>query len=78
VDWLSARAHRDLAADLQAAAKFLTIVALAGVGLATKFAMMRQTGLRPVLLGLATALVVSLSSLALIHFLGPAQLARAS
>ena len=78
VDWLGAQAHRDLGADLAAAAKFLTVVALAGVGLATKFALMRQTGLRPVLLGLVTALVVSLSSLALIQFLGPAQVGGAS
>jgi uncharacterized integral membrane protein (TIGR00698 family) len=72
VAWLGERLHRPLAADLQAAAKFLTIVALAGVGLATKFAMLRQTGFRPVLLGLTTALAVSLGSLALIHLLGPA------
>ncbi len=75
IAWLSGLAGRPLDADLQATAKFLTVVALAGVGLATKFSMMRETGLRPVLLGLATALVVSLSSLALIHFLGPAKLA---
>lgn len=71
IAWLGERAGRNVGADLQAAAKFLTVVALAGVGLATKFSMMRQTGMRPVLLGLATALTVSLSSLGLIRLLGP-------
>lgn len=66
-------AGRDLGADLRAAAKFLTVVALAGVGLATRVATMRATGLRPLLVGLATALAVSLGSLGLIRLLGPAQ-----
>lgn len=74
IDWISARLHRPIGDDLHALAKFLTVVALAGVGLATKIATMRQTGLRPVLLGFVTTLAVSLCSLGLIQLLGPAQL----
>jgi len=71
VDWVGNAIGRPLAADLKTMAKFLTVVALAGVGLGTKLSTMRQTGLRPVILGLATALCVSLCSLALIQALGP-------
>jgi uncharacterized integral membrane protein (TIGR00698 family) len=73
IDWLSERLQRPLGADLQRVAKFLTVVALAGVGLATRISTMRQTGVKPVLLGLVTALAVSLASLLLIHWFGPAQ-----
>jgi len=47
-------------------------VALAGVGLSTRLSAMRRTGVKPFLVGLATAVVVSGTSLVLIHFLGPA------
>ncbi|HEX5041792.1 MAG TPA: putative sulfate exporter family transporter [Candidatus Polarisedimenticolaceae bacterium] len=52
--------------------KLLVLVALAGVGLSTRISAMRRTGLKPFLVGLATAAVVSGTSLVLIHFLGPA------
>jgi uncharacterized membrane protein YadS len=58
--------------DAQTAAKFLILVALAGVGLGTRFDAMRRIGLRPFWVGLATALVTSGTSYALIHFFGPA------
>jgi uncharacterized integral membrane protein (TIGR00698 family) len=74
IQWLSEVVGRPIGADLQRIAKFLTVVALAGVGLATRIATMRQTGLKPVLLGMATALAVSLCSLLLIHWWGPAQI----
>jgi len=73
IDWLSAQTHRAIDEDLNAAAKFLTVVALAGVGLMTKFSTMRQTGFKPVLLGFLTAAAVSLTSLLLIHLWGPAE-----
>ena len=47
-------------------------VALAGVGLSTRLSAMRRPGLRPFLVGLVTAVVVSGTSLVLIHYLGPA------
>lgn len=52
--------------------KLLVLVALAGVGLSTRLSAMRSTGVKPFLVGLATAVVVSGTSLVLIHFLGPA------
>ena len=64
--------HRDLAADAQTAAKFLILVALAGVGLGTRFAAMRRIGLRPFWVGLATALVTAGASYAMIHVFGAA------
>jgi len=69
---LSAATGRDLSEDARNASKLLVLVALAGVGLSTRLSAMRRTGLRPFLVGLATAAVVSGTSLVLIHFLGPA------
>lgn len=72
VGWLGGHLGRDLTADAQTAAKFLILVALAGVGLGTRFDAMRKIGLRPFWLGLATALVTSGTSFALIRVFGPA------
>jgi uncharacterized membrane protein YadS len=47
-------------------------MALAGVGLGTRFDAMRRIGLRPFWVGLATALVTSGASFALIRYFGPA------
>jgi uncharacterized integral membrane protein (TIGR00698 family) len=72
VAWAGERVGRDLTADAQTAAKFLILIALAGVGLGTRFDAMRRIGLRPFWVGLATALVTSGASYALIHAFGPA------
>ncbi len=68
----SRAAGRDVGADLGTAARFLILVALAGVGLGTRLDAMRRIGLRPFWVGLATASAVSLTSLALIRLLGAA------
>jgi uncharacterized integral membrane protein (TIGR00698 family) len=65
VAWLSRQVHRNLAGDAQTAAKFLIVVALSGVGVGTTFGAMRKIGFRPFWLGLVTALVTSVASLAL-------------
>lgn len=70
--WLSIRAGRDLAQDAQNVARVLILVALAGVGLSTKIAMMRRAGLRPFYVGLVVAAVTSAVSLLWIHTVGPA------
>jgi uncharacterized integral membrane protein (TIGR00698 family) len=72
VAWLGEHIGRDLTADAQTAAKFLILVALAGVGLGTRFDAMRRIGLRPFWVGLATALVTSGASYAMIRVFGPA------
>jgi uncharacterized integral membrane protein (TIGR00698 family) len=72
VSWASAHLGRDLTLDAQAAARFLVLVALAGVGLGTRFDAMRRIGIRPFWVGLATALVTSGSSYAMIRWFGPA------
>ena len=72
VSWASRMTGRDLMVDAQAAAKFLVLVALAGVGLGTRFDAMRRIGLRPFWVGLATALATSGASYAMIRFFGPA------
>jgi len=69
---LSSAAGRDLSEDARSASKLLVLVALAGVGLSTRLSAMRRAGLRPFLVGLGTAVVVSGTSLVLIHLLGPA------
>ena len=72
IAWASSVVGRDFSADAQVAAKFLILVALAGVGVGTSFSAMRKIGLRPFGLGLATALVASGTSLLLIRLLGAA------
>jgi len=72
VAWASQQLGRDLVVDAQTAAKFLILMALAGVGLGTRFDAMRRIGLRPFWVGLATALVTSGASFTMIHFFGPA------
>jgi uncharacterized integral membrane protein (TIGR00698 family) len=72
VTWASRLAGRDLTVDAQTAARFLILVALAGVGLGTRFDAMRRIGLRPFWVGLSTALVTSGASYAMIHLFGPA------
>ncbi|MEM1202693.1 MAG: putative sulfate exporter family transporter [Acidobacteriota bacterium] len=62
----------DVVATLGAVAKGLILMALAGVGLGTRAAVLRKTGPRPFVLGLATALATSGASLLLIAWLGPA------
>ncbi|MEL7058951.1 MAG: putative sulfate exporter family transporter [Acidobacteriota bacterium] len=72
LDAASAGLGVDVVAGLAATSKFLILVALAGVGLGTRLAVLRATGPRPFVLGLATAAAVSLASLAAIAALGPA------
>jgi uncharacterized integral membrane protein (TIGR00698 family) len=72
IAWLGSAIGRDLVADAQTAAKFLILVALAGVGLGTRLDAMRRIGLPPFWVGLATALVTAGASYALIHFFGAA------
>jgi uncharacterized integral membrane protein (TIGR00698 family) len=72
VAFLSQHLGRDLVTDAQTAAKFLILVALAGVGLGTRLDAMRRIGLRPFWVGLATAAVTSLASFVMIRWLGPA------
>ena len=65
-------AGRDLSVVLASVARFLILVALAGVGLGTSLQALRRAGARPFWLGVAAAIATSLGSLALIRFLGPA------
>ncbi len=69
---LSGRFGFDLAAVLGEVAKALILVALAAVGLSTRFTAMGRIGWRPFLIGFAVALATSGTSLLLIHLLGPA------
>ena len=55
------------------ASRVLILIALAGVGLSTRFDAMRRIGWKPFLLGLALAVLTSATSLVLIHFLGGAR-----
>lgn len=72
IAWASRHAGRDLAVDAQTVAKLLILMALAGVGIGTRFDAMRRIGMRPFWVGLATALVTAGTSFALIRFFGPA------
>ena len=53
-------------------ATLFILLALSGVGLSTRLAQMREVGFRPFQVGLATATVLGLFSLALITALGVA------
>ena len=50
--------------------KFLVLIAMAGIGLNTRFKNMRRIGLRPFLVGLAASVLLAIISLILIHLLG--------
>ena len=69
---LSIRTGRDLVQDAQWIARVLILVALAGVGFSTRLDAMRQTGLRPLYVGLIVAAATSAACLLWIRFLGPA------
>ena len=69
---LSEATGQDVAAALQLAAKFLILVALAGVGLSTRIEAMRRTGARPLYVGFAAAGTTAIASLAIIRWWGPA------
>ena len=69
---LSDATGQDFPKFCQTAARFLILVALAGVGLSTRFDAMRKTGLKPFYVGLATAAATATASLLLIHWFGPA------
>lgn len=72
LDLLSRALGADVPGLAHDASRLLVLVALAGVGLSTRLSAMRKTGLRPFLVGLVTASVVSAASLLLIRLLGPA------
>lgn len=71
-DALSRWLGRDVGRDLKEASRFLILVALAGVGMGTKLSALRRTGLRPVWIGVATAVATSLASYAMIRVFGAA------
>ncbi len=69
---LSDATGQDVPRAIQTAVRFLILVALAGVGLSTRFEAMRKTGMRPFYVGLATAAATATASLLLIRWFGPA------
>jgi uncharacterized integral membrane protein (TIGR00698 family) len=60
----------NLAGFLEQISKFCIIISMAGVGLETKFAAMKQTGLKPFVASLAAVLVLAVMILALIRMMG--------
>ena len=72
--WLSAHVHVDVPRVLLETSRALILVALAAVGLSTRLASMRETGLKPFLIGLGVAALTSGATLLLIRILGPASL----
>ena len=60
----------ELAAVLDTVARALVLVALAGIGLSTRFRDLRETSWRPLAIGLGVAVIVGLGSLAAIDLLG--------
>jgi uncharacterized membrane protein YadS len=59
-----------MAALAQMGANFFIVMSMAGVGLETKFAAMRQTGVRPLVAAAVSALVIAATVLSLIKLLG--------
>jgi uncharacterized integral membrane protein (TIGR00698 family) len=62
----------DVAGHIAWLARFLILVALAGVGLGTSGRALRKAGVRPLWLGILTAATTSLAALVLIRLFGPA------
>ncbi len=60
----------ELAAVLDTIARALVLVALAGIGLSTRFRELRETSWRPLAIGLGVAVIVGLGSLTAIDLLG--------
>jgi len=58
-------------AAVKGTAEYLLLVALAAVGLSTNFGFLRRLGIRPLLGGLATALLVGVVSVACAYAFGP-------
>jgi uncharacterized membrane protein YadS len=59
-----------LAGLLEQVSKFFIVISMAGVGLETKFAAMRQTGLKPFAASLVAVLVLAVLILGLIRAMG--------
>lgn len=72
IAWLSEATHVDVGAVLTWTSRALILVALAGVGLSTRVAELRRSGLAPLGLGLTIALAIASASFAWIRFVGPA------
>ena len=62
--------HINTASFLEQISKICIVISMAGVGLETKFAAMRQTGLKPFVASLLAVLVVAAMVLGLIRFWG--------
>ncbi len=62
-----------VAAGAQRVSEWCIVASMAGVGLETKFAALRQTGLKPLAAGALAALCITVVILALIHYLGVGQ-----
>jgi uncharacterized integral membrane protein (TIGR00698 family) len=60
----------ELVATFDTISKALVLVALAGIGLSTRFRELRETSWRPLAIGLAVAVIVGLGSLVAIETLG--------
>lgn len=67
--WASRALGLDVVAVLRDVSRVLILVALAGVGLSTRFDAMRRIGWKPFLLGFVLAVLTSGTSLMLIHLL---------
>ena len=69
--WFFAPGDRDvnLASLLEQISKFCIVISMAGVGLETRFASMRQTGLKPLAASFIAVFIVALLILALIKAL---------
>ena len=59
-----------VAAGAQRVSEWCIVASMAGVGLETKFAALRQTGFKPLAAGALAALCITVVILALIHYLG--------
>ena len=68
--WASRALGVNVVTLLRDVSRVLILVALAGVGLSTRFDAMRRIGWKPFLLGLVLAVLTSGTSLLLIHLLG--------
>ncbi len=67
-DWVSGSFYPSFQAHVAWLTRFLILSALIGVGLNTKFHSLKSVGLSPFLVGISTALIVSLLSLGVVTF----------
>lgn len=67
--WLNENIYEHTISDIGWLVKFFILMALVGVGLNTQFSSMKKIGIKPFIVGLSVAMIISITSFSLVYFL---------